>query len=577
MFARIPLLAALALLALALAHAHVAGAWPNHPVVVRAPVANLKTPFALADGLGGAFVAWCEDSTGRAGRVRAQHILGDGVLDPSWPDSGAIVRDSSAARTLLTMLDDSEGGFLLIWWEDNATLCAQHVLASGERDPRWPAGGRRVGTSVTTQDPPSFACDGGGGFYASWVSTAFVPTRVVLTRVLADGTTPTAWDAQRHFYPPPDASRLGFSPSIAVADDRGVFLAYDEIDVDFGVPDSAYYATQIQRMAASGAASNEWPSEGLTIGPMRFPTDVPRLQPAVRVARDGSQGIFVLRIPLDGWLLDSTEVMRFDRFGHLPLEWPEHGVVLPPYSTSRNPVVVPDGVGGLAIGSVVTVSLETDQDLCVERIGPTGSTCWDFVGGSLTPTLVPSAGAGFHAGAFDPSNWHNGIGGGTAGLHVRSFVPGNTRHPVAFDEFSRLAPRSWEYGEFAMAAAPDGGCFVFYEHVVAPEGLLAIRLSPSGQPLDVPLPSPAPGLEITSASWRNGVGVRMRCAIPAGASASLALHDLAGRVVARANDLAPRGSSDVVLAGTSRLVPGIYFVRLRQGAASAHARVVVIP
>lgn len=576
MFARIPLLAALALLALALAHAHVAGAWPTAPLVVRACAGSLCTPMAASDGAGGAFVTWREDSLpGSLGRLRAQHVLGGGTLDPTWPASGLAVRDSLAARTLVRVLPDASGGFYVTWLEGSISLFVQHVLGSGVFDPNWPVRGRLI-ASASSLHGPAIIEDGAGGLILAWAGASSGDTRVFLTRLNSDGTTPPAWRIGQlwfpHLYVP---GVLAYEPSLALSNDGSVFLTFIQLEIDELSPSSISFSSQLLRLTAQG----QTPEGIVELGRQAVPESGWRIEPWFMCASDGSGGLYGLLRGSEPYASspDSSVLVHLDAHGQPIEDWPAEGVKMDTPWRANEPVMLADGEGGVAIGGIVYTGTDSDPDLVIHRFHADGTESWNgFVGGSWSPALVSDPLGGFHAAATDRTNWHSGIGGGRAGLYVRSFVPANS--PSAGYEQPGTAPNNTaEYGDVGLAPAGDGGCIAFYVHVVAPEGLLAIRLSPSGQPLDVPLPSPAPGLEITSASWRNGVGVRMRCAIPAGASASLALHDLAGRVVARANDLAPRGSSDVVLAGTSRLVPGIYFVRLRQGAASAHARVVVIP
>lgn len=95
---------------------------------------------------------------------------------------------------------------------------------------------------------------------------------------------------------------------------------------------------------------------------------------------------------------------------------------------------------------------------------------------------------------------------------------------------------------------------------------VAPGLSPGALTLSAPWPTPGRGESLT-----------VRFALPSSAPATLALLDVAGRVVS-SRQVGPLGAGvhSVDLAAGRRLVPGLYFVRISQGGVARVARAVIV-
>ncbi len=549
--------------------------WSPTPVVVRPLVATLRTPMAVSDSSGGAFVAWCEDTVANTlGVLRAQHLLASGDRDPAWPSSGRPVRDSLAARTLVRALSDEAGGLYLAWLE-GMTLYVQHILGSGALDARWPARGVSI-ANVGSHYSPSIIEDGVGGLFVAWAGSQLGDSRALVTRLNADGTTPTAWRVGQLWFP--HVYVPGFlvqGVSLARSGDGGAFLAFDQIELESVVPPVLVCTHRVLHLTAQG----QTPDDPIELARRVAPEYGWRIDPHALLASDGSGGCYCLLrggAPY-GWYADSSSLLRLEPSGQIVPDWPNEGVRMGSPWTANEPLMIADGMGGVAIGGVVGIYTDTDGDMLVRRFladGSEGSVV--NVGGSWSATLVADPLGGFHAAASDRSSWSSGIGGNRASVCAHSFVPGHGP-AVPYEQFGTAPNGTREFGDVGLAPAGDGGCIVFYVHDVAPAGLVAIRLAPSGQPLDVaPVASVSTGLAIASASWRDGVGTEVRCVIPAGSAASLALFDVAGRRLGRLDGIAPAASPALVLPGCDVLSPGVYFARLTQGARTVVARIAVL-
>ena len=224
--------------------------WPADGVLLNTNPTARQQVEAVSDGVGGAYVSWFD---GRASLypeqydfdIYAQHVLADGVVDPRWPATGlpiALVTgqypmhiaeddlggalfmpagDPGAFYTAIRIhpdataasgwsphadvvtpppynsghqeiLGDGAGGLYAFWNHENAALGyelrAQHLDASGQPSPGWPAAGRVVaGGGSTVHDWPSATSDGMGGAIVAYERGSLIFAQ----RVLADGPVPT--------------------------------------------------------------------------------------------------------------------------------------------------------------------------------------------------------------------------------------------------------------------------------------------------------------------------------------------------------------------------------------------------
>jgi hypothetical protein len=86
-------------------------------------------------------------------------------------------------------------------------------------------------------------------------------------------------------------------------------------------------------------------------------------------------------------------------------------------------------------------------------------------------------------------------------------------------------------------------------------------------------PGEAAGALRIAAAGATGFDVRVRLTLPAPGVARVELLDVSGRVRARREVWGPLDAATVSLPLNSRLEPGLYFARVRQGGASATARI----
>src|SRR5262245_41576982 len=96
--------------------------WGPDGATIRSTTADIPLVAACSDGGAGTFVAWQERSTYPAGTLRVQHVLASGDPDPSWPADGAFATSADVARGFLDVLPDRLGGVYVCWTEGTTLL-----------------------------------------------------------------------------------------------------------------------------------------------------------------------------------------------------------------------------------------------------------------------------------------------------------------------------------------------------------------------------------------------------------------------------------------------------------------------
>ena len=132
-------------------------------------------------------VVW-EEAGARFGggeSIVARKLLGSGLPDPAWPDSGIVVTSSPTVGHL----EDVTPGISIVWSDvRNAgpgnpnDVYAQSLNADGTRTAGWPADGVALSTAPGSQDHARTA----GGLYA-WEDTRSGEAKVYATRLDASG------------------------------------------------------------------------------------------------------------------------------------------------------------------------------------------------------------------------------------------------------------------------------------------------------------------------------------------------------------------------------------------------------
>lgn len=146
-------------------------AWPAGGLAVCVAPLDQTQPVLVPDGAAGAIVAWTDDRGGAGSDIYARRVLAAGVPDPAWPAGGRALCRAPEPQHSADLVADGAGGAVVAWADRRGgtshDVYAQHVLASGAIDPAWPVDGRAVTTAEGDQQYPAIAstpAGAGSGF-----------------------------------------------------------------------------------------------------------------------------------------------------------------------------------------------------------------------------------------------------------------------------------------------------------------------------------------------------------------------------------------------------------------------------
>ncbi len=240
-------------------------AWPANGLPVIAIAGDQGRPTIVADGAGGAIVAWSDGRVADTSHIFAQHVLVSGAVDPAWPVAGRALSGAAVTESRPLAAADGAGGAIVTWqgFTVDLNMFAQHVTAAGQVDPRWPTAGRALGPSHRLETNGQIASDGAGGAIVSW-NEDFAD--VFAQHVLASGALDPAYpDTGRGLCDLP--SQQG-DPAIVATGDSGAIVAWT--DGRNGV-DNDIFAIQVLAAGTVGVPPLATPA-------LRF--DHPRPNPA---------------------------------------------------------------------------------------------------------------------------------------------------------------------------------------------------------------------------------------------------------------------------------------------------------
>jgi hypothetical protein len=149
----------------------IAAGWPANGLAVSTGSIDQINPILTADGRSGAIVTWRDVRNGANHNPFAQHILATGTVDPAWPVDGRALSQSSGEELNQSIVGDGGGG-AIVAWEEDSFIFAQHVLGSGLLDPTFSVNGRFIRLINTFQHSPDLTTSLGGNAIVAWSDAA---------------------------------------------------------------------------------------------------------------------------------------------------------------------------------------------------------------------------------------------------------------------------------------------------------------------------------------------------------------------------------------------------------------------
>jgi hypothetical protein len=259
-------------------------AWQPDGVALTTAPGNQERLLIVSDGAGGAIVGWQDSRDGVADPgIFAQHVLATGLIDSRWPADGLAVCAIPGKQEFPAMAEDGSGGALLAWDDDRAgaigfDVFAEHVENSGVLDPAWPATGRALCTVAGDQGRVTITSDGAHGAIVGWTDGRVAATdHIFAGHVLAGGSLDPAWPVNGR-----QISSAGVldSRALAVPDGAGgAIVNWQSFTVHLNM-----FAHHV---LANGALDPAWPPAGRAL------SNVTRMQTNAEIVSDAAGGAVV--------------------------------------------------------------------------------------------------------------------------------------------------------------------------------------------------------------------------------------------------------------------------------------------
>lgn len=497
--------------------------WTNNGVIVAKTAGTQALPRVASDGLGGAFIVWWDDREGAGpASLYATRVTDDGTIASGWPANGLAVASRRLDSSRYAIVPDGAGG-AYVAWEDSTRLpgieiVVQRLTATGAPAPGWPADGLGVAPLSTDQFEPDLVADGAGGVYVAWTDATAnaAQSNIRLQRVGAGGALAPGWPAAGLSIV--SAVNAQTSPRLVSDVAGGAILAWIDARA------SANQVIYAQRVTAAGTAL--WAGQGVAVSAARHPTFT------LRASSDGAGGAHLLwadqrlYVPLSTAYID-LYAQRVTAAGTIAPGWNPGGTGLCTQLNSYRDAagVVQDGAGGAYY--VWTDARAGNCPVYTNHLSATGAVEADGAVNGIPLLAINST-------AANPGLIRPRFGGAIVGFNDNRQAFGTNYNVYAV----RLGTAALVDAE----GAPPAGGF----------GIERIA------------PNPARGAP------------RVSLALEGDAPATLEVFDPQGRRV-RALALAGGTRRAVAdLGGSPALAPGVYAVRLRQGARVATKRAVVI-
>jgi len=310
-------------------------AWP--PEGVSLCTIGVCVPSGLricSDGVGGAFVAWADQRDSNYD-VYLQHVLATGEIAPGWPATGFPVCTDPANQFIATIAADESDG-VLIAWEDRrnsvpggtlSDIYVQRVRSDGTLAGGWPVNGAVASQAPISQAFPFLISDGNGGAYVTWDEPQTFTRDIHLQHLTAAGAVAPGW--------PTDGLPVCVLPGTQVEarltldEGGGVFVAWNDSR-------DGTLAAYVQRVLQDGNIAPGWPLNGTLVSPA---------QGMFALEPDAAGGAYIASAGVP--LLDDFYLHRFTGSATIAPGWPAGGALVCFAPNDRAGLVMaPDGAGG---------------------------------------------------------------------------------------------------------------------------------------------------------------------------------------------------------------------------------------
>jgi hypothetical protein len=342
--------------------------WATGGVPICAAINPQRQPVVVADGMGGAVVAWVDDRA-LGSDVYVQRISPGGVAQ--WTANGVALCTATGVQQDLTIVTDGLRGAIVGWQDQrggSGDIYARRVDENGVA--QWTADGVALCAATGVQETPAAVADGTGGAIVGWADGRGANKDIYAQRVNGSGVAQWAADGVGL------CAALGDQQTPAVSGDGvgGALVVWQ----DGRGANKDIYARRVD-----GAGVAQWAVDG--VGVCTAAAD--QVGPAI--AADPTGGAVV------GWSDLRTGGNGTDIYAqHLnvagAVQWTANGVQVCDALTAQDAaMVVPDGQGG-AVLAWRDFRAGASPDLYSQRVSSSGQVA-SQCGTAAPPLLSASA------------------------------------------------------------------------------------------------------------------------------------------------------------------------------------------
>jgi hypothetical protein len=544
-------------------------AWSSDPTV-NVPLCTAMRdqlwPAAVSDGAGGAIVAWTDVRGGTDysySDIYVQRISRAGV--PLWAPNGVPLCTASGDQsdTYLAIVSDGAGGAIVAWNDfrsgTNFQIYAQRINGAGT--PLWTPDGVMVCTAPGSQQTPAIATDGVGGAIITWFDFRHANYDIFAQRISSLGA--RAWADTGVAL----CLATGFQeyPRLVPDGAGGAVVAWEDQRTG---PDFTYSDIYAQRVSATGIP--QWTADGVALCVAAGADQAPSLIP------DGAGGALVTWFDYRN---GDYDIFAQRVSGAGAPQWTPNGVALCLAAGEQaNPSIVPDGSGG---GIVAWRDYRGgfEYNLYAQRINATGAPQWTTngeafcaaAGDQYDPQLLPDGAGGAIA------TWPDYRSGGDV---YTQRISGSGTPQWTADGVPLCTAAGSQNAPAIVSDGAGGAIITWHDNRGAAADIYAQRVKSNGQLADDIVSAPGASaltLELAGPNPARRGALTVSFSLPTAGSASLELLDVAGRrMVALEVGALGAGSHALQIGEGRHWAPGLYLLRLRQGASVRVKRVAIL-